>query len=268
MCKVYGKTQAESFIKLSKRKRRRCAGIAALVAVILAVIFQLFVRPEIEVMRCTSKIKGLSLAFHGYHNKHGAFPPAYTVDAEGRRLHSWRTLLLPYLGDEERELYGKIRLDEPWDSDHNRQFRDQPWFNWEEGACNSCCPTLRRTLPAGKNKGQYTNYMVVEGPGLVFDGPSCTKLEALERGTSNTVLFVESTMAVHWMCPVDIQIDMVRQGIVPKRSRIFGIGSGHPKGAVGFCLVDGSVHFETPETMPKELLPELFRTQGTASYPW
>ena len=55
----------------------------------------------------------------------GAYPAAYTVDAEGKPLHSWRVLILPYLGDAESALYEQIRLDEPWDSEWNSQFHAQ-----------------------------------------------------------------------------------------------------------------------------------------------
>ncbi|MBQ7815447.1 MAG: DUF1559 domain-containing protein, partial [Thermoguttaceae bacterium] len=54
------------------------------------------------------------------------FPALYSVDASGRPLHSWRVHLLPFLGKKaESELYSKIRLDEPWDSEYNRQFHAQ-----------------------------------------------------------------------------------------------------------------------------------------------
>jgi hypothetical protein len=43
---------------------------------------------------------------------YGSFPPAYTVDSNGRMLHSWRTLLLPYL--EQEHLYRQIDLSKPW----------------------------------------------------------------------------------------------------------------------------------------------------------
>ncbi len=68
--------------------------------------------------------------------------------------------------------------------------------------------------------------------------------------------------------PTDIPIDVARHGIVPMKSGIFGIGSGHPKGIAQFTLVDGSVHAETSETLSRDLLPELFRKGGTATYPW
>lgn len=55
----------------------------------------------------------------------GQLPPAFTVNAEGKPLHSWTVQLLPYLGNEAEELYTKIRLDEPWDSEWNAQFHNQ-----------------------------------------------------------------------------------------------------------------------------------------------
>jgi len=79
-------------------------------------------RPASKRMQCFNNLKVIGLALHNYHDKFGTFPPAYTVDQDGTPLHSWRTLLLPYL--EEEQLYAQIRLDEPWDSIHNRQFAD------------------------------------------------------------------------------------------------------------------------------------------------
>lgn len=68
----------------------------------------------------------IGIAFQLYRLEHdGKLPPAFTLsepkDGESAKpLHSWRVLLLPYLG--ETELYAKIRLDEPWDSEWNSQF--------------------------------------------------------------------------------------------------------------------------------------------------
>jgi len=74
-------------------------------------------------MQCANHEKQIGLAFHNYHETHGALPPLYTVDEEGKPLHSWRVLILPYI--EQKSLYDQIRLDEPWDSVHNKQFHDQ-----------------------------------------------------------------------------------------------------------------------------------------------
>ena len=76
----------------------------------------------------------LALALLAYEAEHGVLPPAFTVDANGAPLHSWRVLILPYLGEAERELYGKLRLDEPWDSEANRAFHGQAPEVFRHGA--------------------------------------------------------------------------------------------------------------------------------------
>ena len=62
-------------------------------------------------IECMTNMQMIVLAMLLYHEDHGTLPPAFTVDANGTPLHSWRVLLLPYLGYD--ELYAKIRLDEP-----------------------------------------------------------------------------------------------------------------------------------------------------------
>ena len=52
-----------------------------------------------------------------YEQAYNALPPAYTVDANGRPLHSWRTLILPYL--EQESLYQTIDLSKPWNDPAN-----------------------------------------------------------------------------------------------------------------------------------------------------
>ena len=46
---------------------------------------------------CKNHLKQLALAMHNYHDKYGSFPPAYIADKNGRPMHSWRVLLLPFL---------------------------------------------------------------------------------------------------------------------------------------------------------------------------
>ena len=53
-----------------------------------------------------------------YRDTYKVFPPAFIADADGKPMHSWRVLLLPYL--EQQVFYMRYRFDEPWDSPHNR----------------------------------------------------------------------------------------------------------------------------------------------------
>jgi prepilin-type processing-associated H-X9-DG protein len=56
-------------------------------------------------------------AFRAYVADHGTLPPGALIGPDGHPWHSWRVLLLPYLGAE--ELYDRYRFGEPWNGDHN-----------------------------------------------------------------------------------------------------------------------------------------------------
>ena len=64
--------------------------------------------------QCANNLKQIGLAFHNYHDAHKTFPPAYIPDKDGKPMHSWRVLILPYL--EQQALYKRYNFDEPWDS--------------------------------------------------------------------------------------------------------------------------------------------------------
>ncbi len=69
-------------------------------------------------------LKMLGLAFHNYSDATKFLPSSSTAeDGTGKPMHSWRVALLPYL--DHAGLYEKIRRDEPWDSEYNKQFHHQ-----------------------------------------------------------------------------------------------------------------------------------------------
>ena len=57
---------------------------------------------------CKSNMKRIALAFHDYHDRYSSFPPAFLADTNGRPMHSWRVLLLPFLGCQ--DLYDPIPI--------------------------------------------------------------------------------------------------------------------------------------------------------------
>src|SRR4029453_18405554 len=63
--------------------------------------------------QCSNNLKQIAIALHSYESDYHCLPPAYTVDATGKPLHSWRTLILPFI--EQKLLYDKIDLSKPWD---------------------------------------------------------------------------------------------------------------------------------------------------------
>src|SRR5207248_11267837 len=58
---------------------------------------------------------GVGLLNYEWSEKH--YFPAYLVDADGRPMHSWRVLVLPYI--EGHDVYKQYNFSEPWDSETN-----------------------------------------------------------------------------------------------------------------------------------------------------
>jgi hypothetical protein len=175
--------------------------------------------------KCLARMRTLCIALHAYHDAYQSFPPAYTVDTEGMPLHSWRVLVLPYL--KEDDLYRQIRLDEPWDSEFNRQFHNQ-------------MPTVFSCSSALKSR--ETVYQVVTGSGTLFPGSENRSLSDVTRDTSDTIMLVESTVGVCWMAPVDLPIEALEHGVVSAESGILGIGNYH-KDSANIAMVNGIVEF-------------------------
>src|SRR5579863_9248252 len=67
--------------------------------------------------QCKNNLKQIGLALHNYHDAFGSFPPAFVADANGKPMHSWRVLILPYL--DQLPLYKEYNFSEPWDGPNN-----------------------------------------------------------------------------------------------------------------------------------------------------
>jgi hypothetical protein len=189
-------------------------------------------------------MKILILAFHNYHSRDNKVPPPFTVDANGKPLHSWRVLVLPYL--EQHELYKKIRLNEPWNSAHNKQFHDQ-------------MPTIFR-CPTGTlgNPKRDTTYCMLVGDEMIgVPNGKGISIDQITDGTSNTILLAERKTPVCWMEPTDILQEHAYLGV---NKHALGIGSEHEGGAVvGVC--DGSACF-LKETIDLKMLKALLTKAG------
>ena len=182
--------------------------------------------------QCICSLKGLALAMHNYHDKYRCLPPAYTVDRNGKPLHSWRVLILPYI--EQNNLYEKIRLDEPWDSEYNRQFHSINIGTFQ-------CPSAEGVL-CDRHANLRTNgncyKSVVIGEKTAFSGAKPTSFQDFTDGTSNTILIVERLLPICWMDPSnEITMGVALEGINREYS---GIGSFHT-GMVNTAFADGSV---------------------------
>jgi hypothetical protein len=154
-------------------------------------------------MKNATNSRQLGIAMHEYATEHGGKLPAHAIySKEGQPLLSWRVSILPYLGDDERDLYQQFRLDEPWDSPHN-------------------LPLLRKMPKVFKRPWPYhedrtkTYYQVFVGPGALFEGQRVLTLSEVTKGDglSNTLLLADAAEAVPWTKPADLAFDP--QGPLP-----------------------------------------------------
>src|SRR4051812_5995401 len=73
--------------------------VLGIVGVLIALMLPMVrsARPAAYRNACSNNLKQIAVALQNYSAMYDALPPAYTTDAEGKPLHSWRTLILPYL---------------------------------------------------------------------------------------------------------------------------------------------------------------------------
>lgn len=190
-------------------------------------------------IQSTNNMKQISLAIHNYAQAHKVFPPAYTVDKNGKPLLSWRVLLLPYLeGD---GISKEFHMDEPWDSPHNKKLLAK-------------MPKVYQS-PASKVAGQWkTNYLTVRGKDTMFHGKEPITFASTRDGLSNTIMTVEvsDARAVEWTRPDDFEYD-------PKNP-MMGL-PGLWQGGFNVGLGDGSVRFISSSIRP-DTLKALFTRAG------
>ena len=141
-----------------------------------------------------NSMKQLALAMHNFHDTMGAFPAQSLVDKQGKRLLSWRVMVLPYL--DQAALYQEFHLDEPWDSEHNRKLIEKMPAVFRSAGGNSKPGTTRFVAP-------LTNRSTM---GRV--GPA-VRIQDITDGTSNSIWLVQAdeSHAVIWTKPDDLVID-------------------------------------------------------------
>ena len=107
--------------------------------------------------RATSQnnLKQLAIAVHNYASTYqNRLPSAAIYSKDGKPLLSWRVTLLPYV--EEDALYKEFKLDEPWDSEHNKKLLAR-------------MPKVYAPPVPGKTKVPYgTFYQAFTGPNTLF----------------------------------------------------------------------------------------------------
>jgi hypothetical protein len=183
-----------------------------------------------ERTRESNNFRQLATALHNFHDATTLFPRPAIESPDGKPLLSWRVALLPYI--EQGALYNQFRLDEPWDSDHNKRLIPMMPAVY-----------LRPGQVHGSGK---THYQAVVGRGLLFDfkyvngegKPSGRPTVSITDGVSNTVMIVVAKDPVIWTQPEDIDADN-GMPLLPRLDRKFRAGTIA-------ALGDGSVRVIRP----------------------
>jgi len=196
---------------------------------------------------CKRNMKEIYFALAQYHAVHGSYPPAYIADESGKPMHSWRVLILPYLGH--KDIYAKYNFDEQWDGPNNSKLHEiaLPLYH---------CPDDKPA--AGEAE---TSYVVAVGPDTLFPGTETVAISQITAPTTRTFLLVETTNSgIHWMEPRDLNVAQMAPSINPKTGR--GISSNHP-GGVNAVFVDGHISFiGEMQVTPDEVRGMLSRDGG------
>ncbi len=201
-----------------------------LVPIAQPIVLQL--RAAAQEATSANNLKQIALAMHVYYDTYKHFPTNIT-DKNGKALLSWRVQILPYL--EQNQLYQQFKLDEPWDSKHNKELIAK-------------IPAVFRH-PKSKAAPEKTTYLMPAGPGL-FQCGKLLSFKDITDGSSNTimVLEVDDEHAASWTKPDDLTVDPKQpvKGLPAKFHAAFADGSVqllqnniNPKAFYGLLTIAG-----------------------------
>jgi hypothetical protein len=202
-------------------------------------------------------IARIAAALNAYAADHGTYPPPATARPDGTPMHSWRVLILPYLGH--KELFNEYDMNQSWDSATNI-------------ALGSRMPAVFRGA-SSQMFGEELSYYLITGPGTLFPpappGEPVGTFLSLSPSTisddpSKTLLVVEAVGSSgsyysSWLEPRDLDVTAM-QGLIgsaPGRE----IGGINPDGAV-IATVDGQAHFLNAQTSPSIVMALITASGG------
>jgi RNA polymerase sigma factor (sigma-70 family) len=210
-----------------------------------SLLFLAMVVPAVQKTRIASRriqsqnnLKQIGLAMHNYHDTFGRFPPQALTDKDGKPLLSWRVAILPFI--EQDNLYRGFKLDEPWDSEHNKKLLGR-------------MPQIYAPVNAKTKEKYETFYQAFAGKGTVFEPGEKIRFMDIVDGTSNTIMIVEAGDAVPWTKPEDLPFDPDKR--LPK------LGGEFPD-IINAAFCDGSVHEVTKKIDDKTLRALITRNGG------
>ena len=201
-----------------------------------------------------NRLKQIGIALHAYHKEYRAFPPAVVLGPDGKIWHSWRVLLLPFLGED--DLAAQYRFDEPWNGPSNRRLIN-------------ACPDVF-VLPSSEARGGYPNACAVIGKQTNWPAQQPMRVRDIKRGSSNTIHVVEMSPIREWTNPHDLMAsDFVRAHRKEGRARLVLLGDGTVREIGADCPHNILSNLLTPNgathTFKGNDWPELLVADGPAA---
>ena len=98
--------------------------------------------------RTLANLHRIGVALRQFADVHDFWPPAFLLGPDGNPWHSWRVLLLPYLGH--RDLFDQYDFSQPWDSPKNLRLLDKT-------------PAVFHDPIYGEKLGPFTHYAALVG---------------------------------------------------------------------------------------------------------
>ena len=224
--------------------------MTALIVVAVRVVPPKLKSTQVAVQQQISRenLRILARAFRRYHERHGTFPPAFIADESGKPQHSWRVLLLPFLGEE--RLHAQYNFDQPWDSPENQALANR-------------MPDVYGSPDDPDASFSETSYLVVVGEGAAFKGTERSSLSELTDGPDKTILLVESMgHGINWMEPRDLRFGTIPMAINSDRKE--SINRTRRVGGAHVVMADGNV-YRLADATPPEAVRAMLTAQGGES---
>jgi hypothetical protein len=190
-------------------------------------MFKTKMTPEIELRMTT-------LASLNYESAYQKFPKRTLKDENGKALFSGRVALLPFM--EQNNLYAQLKLDEPWDSEHNSQFTSM-------------------AIPAfGMNDEGKATVRFPVFPGSIWDTDEDLNFSNVTDGSSNTIfsIQVDPSEATSWADPTPWNVS--------KNNPMRDVFGDREEVVVG--MLDGSTRTLKKSEMTNEKLKAMLTYEG------
>ena len=212
------------------------------------------IREHAHRIACRHHLESIGTALDNYHERHGSFPPAFVKDEDGQPMHSWRILLMPFLGSEDE--YDRYDFQKPWNAEENQHLAESTQSSmWR-------CYTAYYFF---KLPGERADYVAVMGDDTFWptDGTSRSKKDVTAKLSDTAIVIETNGSDITWHEPRDLTFEDLAAGKFawsesglhpPNRSAFY-----YPANQRGrhILFADGSVRYTRSE-LSEEQLRRLF----------